>query len=264
MNKPPSLNATLLRTYTRLHFRSARFYTLLFFYLLLMLLAPALVVTNVAPNPGSALALLSLPLGFFVILATLGGALLAGDSISQDFNRQGLFTLSQPIARARFLAARYGAAAIAGTSITLIFFVVGAAETYAFYGSTVANYWEIMAFGVLYTLAMLAFVMLLSAVFYRSQTQSIIVSILTVFIGMPIISAIVAAKGYEPWPLLSYASTVIGALTDSSYPPHVQRLGGITTYFPTLAEGAAIMAGYVVVSLLVCAAIYQRRELREV
>ena len=134
MSKPPSLNATLLRTYTRLHFRSARFYTLLFFYLLLMLLVPALVVTNVAPNPGSALALLSLPLGFFVILATLGGALLAGDSISQDFSRQGLFTLSQPIARARFLAARYGAAAIAGTSITLIFFVVGAAETYAFYG----------------------------------------------------------------------------------------------------------------------------------
>ena len=264
MSKPPSLNSTLLRTYTRLHFRSARFYTLLFFYLLLMLLVPALVVTNVAPNPGSGSAILALPLGFFVILATLGGALLAGDSISQDFSRQGLFTLSQPIARARFLAARYGAAAIAGTSITLTFFVVGAAETYAFYGSTVANYWEIATFGLLYTLAMLAFVMLLSAVFYRSQTQSVIVSILTVFIGMPIISAIVASKGYEPWPFLSYASGVIGALTNPPYPPHVQTLGGTTTYFPTLAEGAAIMAGYIIVSLLLCAAIYGRRELREV
>ena len=36
MSKAPSLNLTLLTTYTRLQLRSARFFTLLFFYLLLV------------------------------------------------------------------------------------------------------------------------------------------------------------------------------------------------------------------------------------
>jgi ABC-2 type transport system permease protein len=264
VSRPPSLNATLLRTYTRLHFRSARFYTLLFFYLLLMLLVPALVLTKVSPNPGSASALLAFPVNFFVILATLGSAVLAGDSISQDFSRQGLFTLSQPIARTALVAARFGAAAIAGTTITLVYFAVGAGETYAFYGTTVANYAEIAAFSLLYTLAMISFVMLLSATFYRSQTLSIVISILTIFIFMPIVQAILASKGFEPWPMLTYASGVIDALFSPPYPPHVQSAAGITSYFPTLGEGAAIMAGYVVVSLVLCAAIYRRRELKEV
>jgi len=265
MSKSPSLNATLLRTYTRLHLRSSRFYMLLFFYLLLMLLVPVLVLTGVISNPGSALSLLSFPESFFIFLATVGGAVLAGDSISQDFSRQGLFTLSQPIARATIVAARYGAAAIAGTIITLVFFAVGATETYAFYGTTVADYAEITGFSLLYTLAILAFVMLLSAVFYRSQTQSILVSILTIVLVMPIVSAIVTSKGVEPWPLLTYASQVIGALYNpSSYPLHFQSTGGINSYFPTPGEGAAIMVGYVFVSLLLCAALYGRRELREV
>jgi ABC-2 type transport system permease protein len=250
--------------YTGLHFRSARVYTLLFFYLLIMFLVPALVLTNVAPNPGSAMALLDLPMGFFVVLATTGGAVLAGDSISQDFSRQGLFTLSQPIARARLVAVRYGAAAIAGIAITALYFVLGAAETYAFYGTTVANYAEIAGFGLLYTLAMIAFVMLLSAAFYRSQTLSILVSILSVFILMPIASAILTSKGYEPWPMISYASGVIGGLYNPPYPPHIQSAGGVTSFFPTPIESAAIMVGYVAVSLLLCAAVYRRRELREV
>lgn len=266
MSKAPSLNVTLLGTYTRLHLRSARFYVLLFFYLLLMLLAPALVLTKVAPNPGSAAALLSFPEGFFIFLATLGAALLAGDSISQDFSRQGLFTLSQPIARARIVAVRYVAAAIAGTVITVTFFSVGAAETYAFYGTTVANYAEIAGFGLLYTLAMIAFVMFLSAVFYRSQVLSILVSILTIALFMPIVSAILASKGIEAWPLITYASEVIGALYNpaSQYPLHIQSSGAVNSYFPTPWEGVTIMAGYVVVSLLLCAALYRRRELREV
>lgn len=264
MSKAPSLNVTLLSTYTRLQLRSARFYILLFFYLFLMLLAPALVLTKVAPNPGSAVALLSFPEGFFIFLATLGAALLAGDSISQDFSRQGLFTLSQPIARARIVAARYGAAAIAGTLITLVFFSVGAAETYAFYGTTVANYAEIAGFSLLYTLAMIAFVMLLSAVFYHSQVLSILVSILTILIFMPVVSAILASKGIEAWPLITYASEVMGALYNPPYPLHIQSSGLINSYFPTPGEGAAIMAGYVVVALPLCAALYRRRELREV
>ncbi len=264
MSEAPSLNLTLLRTYTWLHFRSARFYILLFFYLLLVLLVPILVLTNVTPKPASAGELFSFPQGFFIFLATVGAAVLAGDSISQDFSRQGLFTLSQPIGRERVAATRYMAAATAGTAITLVFFAVGAAEMYGFYGTTIANYAEITGFSLLYTLAMIAFVMLLSAVFYRSQTQSILVSILTIVLLMPIIQAIIASKSIEPWPLLTYASSVIGALYGSPYPPHVQSLGGTTAYFPTPAEGAAIMVGYIVVSLLLCAALYRRRELREV
>ena len=217
-----------------------------------------------ATNPGSAYQLLSLPAGFFVFLATIGSAVLAGDTISQDFSRQGLFTLSQPIERWRIVAMRYGAAAIAGTIITLVFFAVGEGETYAFYGTTVANYAEITAFSLLYTLAMIAFVMLLSATFYRSQTLSILISILTVVLFMPIVSAIVSSKGIEPWPLITYASGVIGALFNPPYPVHVQSFNGVNSYFPTPAEGAVIMFGYVAASLILCAVIYRRRELREV
>jgi ABC-2 type transport system permease protein len=264
VSKPPSLNMTLLRTYTRLQFRSARFYAVLFFYLFIVLLAPLLVVTKLAPNPGSAGALLTPQQDFIVLLATISGAVLAGDSISQDFSRQGLFTLTQPIERARLVAVRYGAAAIAGTTITLIFFAIGAAETYGFYGTVISNYGEITAVALLYTLAMLAFVMLMSAVFYKSQVVPILISIMSILVFMPVVSGIMGTKGREPWPLLTYADEVISALYTSPYPSHVQSLGKINAYFPTPIEAVAIMAGYVVVSLLLCSLLYRRRELREV
>jgi ABC-type transport system involved in multi-copper enzyme maturation permease subunit len=44
----------------------------------------------------------------------------------------------------------------------------------------------------------------------------------------------------------------------------VQSLGKINAYFPTLTEAVAIMAAYIVVSLILCSLLYRRRELREV
>ena len=161
---------------------------------------------------------------------------------------------------------RYGALAIVGTLITLAYFLMGALESYAFYGTILSGYAELTAFAVLYMLAMLALVTLLSAVFYRSQVQAILVGILSLFILMPIVDAILSAKSIEPWVTLYYASQVIGALFSGTYPPHVQPTGpgSPPVYFPTVSEAAAIMAGYVVVCLLFCALIYRRRELREV
>jgi len=266
MKRAPSLSFTLFRTFLKFYFQTRRFYAMLILYMLIVFLVPALTLTHVIQQPQDVSTFLSVPISFFGDLATLGSALLAGDAISQDFGRQGLFTLSQPFGRARIMFTRYLSALSASAGLVIAYFALAAVTGYAYYGQVTPNYAEMVGLAVLYVAALVAFVMLCSSLF-KSSSISIVVAILLVILAMPIATGILELTTIEPWFFITYAASAIPAIAQSTYPLHLQTISasGITVslYVPTLLEAAAIPIGYMVMSLAASLFIYKRKELRE-
>jgi len=271
MSGAPSLSFTLFRTYLKFYFQTKRFYAMLILYMLIVFLVPALTLTHVIAKPASVTDFLSTPIGFFAELATLGSALLAGDAMSQDFSRQGLFTLSQPFGRARVMCTRYLSALSVSAGLALVYFAVAGATGLAEYSAVTPHYVEMVGYAVLYVAAVVAFVMLCSSLF-KSPSISIIVAVLLLILAMPIAMSIMDVTSVEPWFFITYASYAITALAGQQYPPHLQTTVvnatsnasiTVSTYTPTLVEAPTIMVAYLVVSLAVSLFIYRQRELRE-
>jgi len=267
VSSSPSLSFTLYRTYLQFYFQTKRFYAMLVLYLLMVLLVPMLTLAGVIPKAPSVSDFLGTPFGFFAELATLGSALLAGDAISQDFSRQGLFTLSQPFGRGRVMVMRYLSALSVSAGLSLLYFVIAAITGYAYFGALTPNYAEMVGLSLLYVAGLVAFVMLCSSVF-KSSSISIVVSVLLVILAMPFATGILDLTSIEPWFFITYAGGAISDLAAQPYPPHLQTIpaGSITVsiYTPTPTEAALIMVGYLLVSLGISYLIYSRRELREI
>jgi ABC-2 type transport system permease protein len=232
---------------------------------------PLLIVAKVIPAPPAGQYLM-VAVGAAPVLGTLLTAIIAGDSISQDFSRQGLFTLSQPLGRVRIMTSRFLAALVVSAGLVLFFLLASAAFSEAFNDGLIANYWEMVAFSVVYTAPVVAFVMMFSALF-RNPAIAIVAVAFFLFIGATVITGLLESSSVEPWFLLTYASQVITDIVIVPYPPHALsgtlHLGAAqqnssNIYQPTPLEAVTIMAAYLVGSLTVCSFAYSRKELKEI
>ena len=228
-------------------------------------------ITGTIPKSPDVYAWFQLGFLYFTTSAALVAGLLGGDALSQDFGRQGLFTLSQPIRRSEIMLARYAATFIASAMIIPgVYELIGFSFAKYIYGQLVPTAPLIVAMSLLLTAAVVAFVVLFSSLF-KSPSISIIVAIIFVWIVMPLISSIMVLVHVEPWFLLTYAGNVLQALAQPTYPPNVQTvqispqsgLPMVMVYNPTVLEATGIMIGYLVVSLLLAWIVYSRRELKE-
>jgi ABC-type transport system involved in multi-copper enzyme maturation permease subunit len=255
------------------YLHSRRFKAILPIYVALALIYPVLYGTNVLQRPVDVYSYTSNTLGgvISIISATvLLAALLAGDSISQDFGRQGFFTLTQPIRRSEIMLARTFTAFIFSTVAMLIWVGIGIATGFAFYGVAVANSALIFAVSILFVGSVVSFVVLFSSLF-KSPNTSIVVSVLAVWFIMPLIEGILDLVGIEPWSLLTYAGDVVTNLAEISYPQHFVSIPvtegnvsiTVTTFEPYVWEAVAIMAAYLVASLALAWFVYSRKELKE-
>ncbi len=260
----------MLRAHLKFYVHTRRFFILLPLYLALALAVPALYLTGVIEKPPDVYAFALVSQSNFVNLAVLAAAMLAGDAISQDFSRQGLFTLTQPIGRAQIMLSRALAAFLLAALTMLLWIGIGFAFSEVFYGSVVPNSGVIVAMAVVFVAAVVSFVMLFRSLF-KSATVSVIVGVVVVWLVMPILSSNLELVGIEPWFLLSYGSLVVAALSAEAYPPHSQVVnlgpGGprptMTMYYPTVPEAAYIMLAYLAASFVITWLVYSRRELKE-
>ncbi len=266
----------LLKTYLKFYITTRRFLVIIPLYLLLFLLFPVLIAAGVVSKPADVYAWATLGFGNFSFSVALVAGLLAGDALSQDFSRQGLFTLTQPIRRSVIMLARYGSAALASIIVmVLAFWVPGLVASEVFYQSVVPSIPEIFVLSMVFVASIVAFVVLFSSLF-KSSTISIVLSIVFVWILMPTISMFLPFAGVEPWFFITYAAGALGGLAQRTYPPHMQQttLGGfgqgggsgptITTFTPTVPEAVVIMLGYLFISLALAWFVYSRREMKDV
>lgn len=267
MSSKPSLSITLLKAYLKFYFQTRRFLIVFIIYLILSLLGPVLIAVGVVQKQPSVYEFTGSSLGSLTSAIVLACAILAGDAVSQDFSRQGLFTLTQPISRVRILLARYLAAFIASAGVFILsYYLVVVVAGYLFYGQFIPNILEVAAMGLLLTASMVAFVMLFSSL-VKNPAVSILLAVIVVLLGMGIISGIAEVTNVEPWFILTYAGGAVSGLAQQTYPPHVQPLGvpgfNYNLYTPYVSEAIEIMVAYLLISIALAYLVYSRRELRE-
>jgi len=125
---------------------------------------------------------------------------------------------------------------------------------------------ESFAIAVLYLLALLGAVFLLSSTFKNSLYAVLVVAVLFLF-GFSIIQElIVVLVKIEPWFIIDYARAVIAYPFTSPLPAHVSWVLDPVShhytkvYSPTYAEGLAIMAEYFVLTAAWGLHFFEREE----
>ena len=254
------------------YLHTRRFRIIFPLYMILALLFPILYGVSIIQRPPDIYSYTQDALGNFVFATVLLVALLTGDAISQDIGRQGFFTLTQPVRRSEIMLARTLAAFAFSAFSILAWIGVGLVTGYAFYAAAVPNWWSILAFSLFFVASLTSFIVLFSSLF-KSGTVSVVISVLAVWLVMPIISGVLELVGVEPWFLISYAGGVVTALAQQSYPLHSTSInatsGGtgpsitVTIFNPYAWEAGLIMAGYLAISLALAWFVYSRKELKE-
>jgi ABC-type transport system involved in multi-copper enzyme maturation permease subunit len=252
------------------YLHTRRFRAILPIYIFLALIFPLLYGVNVLQKPPDINSYTSAALGELVSATVLLVALLAGDSISQDFGRQGFFTLTQPVRRSEIMFARTLAVFVFAAVSMLIWVGLGFVTGYVFYGAIVPNGALMLATSALFVGSVVSFVVMFSSLF-KSPSVSVVISVLVMWFVFPVMTGILDLVGVEPWFLLTYAGDVVTYLAEKVYPQHVTSLttssGGVnvtvTTFVPYVWEAVGIMVGYLLVSLALAWLVYSRKELRE-
>ena len=202
--------------------------------------------------------------GLFVVLAA---AFFGGDALSVDFSTgTGYYMLVLPIRRPVLLAGRYTAATLVTLAIVGVYFIFGTAGAVYFFGAShlpVLALVESFGIAAVFSLAALSVAFCVSA-FVRSPAAGVLITVLALYVGFTTLQATIELAGYEPWFSLSYAGGAMAAVLDTDF-VHFQTvpLGEdqyYTIWSATVAEGLAIMVGYIAVFLPLSAFLYQRKE----
>jgi ABC-type transport system involved in multi-copper enzyme maturation permease subunit len=262
---------TMVRADIGFYLHTRRFKVIFPLYVVLALIFPVLYGANILTKPPDVNSYTTEALGELVFGTVLLVGLLAGDAISQDFGRQGFFTLTQPVHRSEIMLARTFAAFTISAFSLLVWIGIGLVSGYMFYASFVTNTLLILGLSLLLVGSVVSFVVLFSSLF-RSPAVSVVISVLVVWFIMPLVSGVLELLGVEPWFLLTYAGDAIDDLAMSPYPAHFTSTsvsagaeGTITvsSYAPYVWEAALIIAAYLVVSLALAWLVYSRKELTE-
>jgi ABC-type transport system involved in multi-copper enzyme maturation permease subunit len=263
----------MVRANLGFYLHTRRFKVVFPLYIVLALIVPILYGVNALSKPPDIYSYTEGALSEFVFATVLLVAMLAGDAISQDFGRQGFFTLTQPVRRSEIMLARTLAAFIFSSLAMLVWIGIGLISGLIFYTAVVPSAWLILLLAALFVGSVVSFVVLFSSLF-KTPTTSVVISVVIVWFLMPVISGVLDLAGIEPWFLITYAGGVVEALASQVYPAHITTItatGGlgagptvtVSTYTPYVWEATAIMAAYLVISLALGWLIYSRKELTE-
>ncbi len=199
----------------------------------------------------------------------LAAAFFGGDALSVDFNTgAGYYTLVLPVERSTLLAGRYASATAVSLIVVLeytVFGVLGASFAFGRNAIPWGSLGTSLALAVLFTLAVVSVAFSFSALF-KAPATGVLVTILVLFVALTTLQNVVQITGYEPWWSLNYAGGAISSALDWAFTPkQVIPVGGgkyLTAWSASPAEGAAIMAAYLVVFLALSIVLYQRKESR--
>ena len=203
-------------------------------------------------------------LGFTIAYIIILPAVFFGsDAISSEFqNKTAYSMIGNPILRSSMYIGKVVAAFVASLCMIAIFeFITLGNGLYYFGFSVPVQFWESFVLAVLMMAASVGIAFLLSTLF-KNAAISVLFSAATLLFGFSLVERLLERlHAGETWYILSYAGQSVVNVFSIPYPPHVLTNGTETTYFVTIPESIAIMAGYLVVSLLIGYLIFKRRDL---
>jgi ABC-type transport system involved in multi-copper enzyme maturation permease subunit len=97
----------------------------------------------------------------------------------------------------------------------------------------------------------------------KTNTAAIVATVLTFLMVMMIVGQLLSMSGVDPFFLASNAAGAISYSLESPYPvTHATSMMGqtSTTYIPTELGAAVVLLCYIVVSMVIAAILFKRRQ----
>ncbi|BCU68890.1 ABC transporter permease [Stygiolobus caldivivus] len=241
--------------------RTKRFSIMLPLALIISLINTILIEIGIVQKPSSVYLFTEANLAYSEILFIILSSMFAGDLISRDFSREGLYMLTQPISREKIFFAKYLSAITAALIIVSVYMLGVFGTSIALYNYLIPEWYEIIFVSFLAILSLLAFVTLFSAVI-KSPTISITISIFFLLIIFPLIQQIMQDLKKSPFFIITYALQIILVLAQ----PKIPNIDGITSPIsaPPLNESIEVFIGYLIFGVVVSIIIYKKRQLNDI
>ena len=205
-------------------------------------------------------------LGEIGTVVVLVAAFLGGDAIAMDFgSATGYFLLVQPVRRVVLLLGRFTAAVLAAAVIGGVYLLFAIGGTLAFFGTAgfpVVGFGYAIGLLLLFLLGAVAVAFFFSALF-KTPAVSLIVTILTLWLGFSLVTGVLELANIEPWFSILYAGDGVSLVVLPTY-AHSAPLGIIsgTIYEPYPWESAVISSAYFVVFLVLSVVLYNAKEVK--
>src|ERR1700691_1873311 len=205
------------------------------------------------------------------IVIVLAAVFFGGDAIAGEFqNKTGYFLMGLPVQRTTVYVGKFIAASLAAVAMLLLFLgILLANGAYYFQGGALP--WQLglsLVLALVYLSAVMGATFLFSSLFKTSAYGFVLTAILFLFGFTLLEDLITGLVKIEPWMIISYAESTIGAvfspninwgLTAAISTTTVGRLS-MTTYTSGIAEAIVIMLAYLFLAALAGLLLFQREE----
>ncbi len=237
------------------YIRTKRFSIMLPLALAISLINTILIELGILQKPTSVYLFTEANLAYSEIFFIVVSSMFAGDLISRDFSKEGLYMLTQPINREKIFLAKY-LSAVSVTLIVVLVYMLGAFGTaVALYNYLIPSWYKIVSISFLAIISLLSFVALFSAI-VRSPTISITISTFLLLIIFPLIQQIMEDVHKTPTFIITYALQIISSLAQPDGIPSIDSS-------PSLSESVEVFIAYLIVGVLASVIIYKKRQLSD-
>lgn len=217
-------------------------------------------------------------LTFISFITLFAACLFFSGIICSEFNKRTGFIVFPKINKYKLIIGKYlGNLILVVLIITVYYFILGILGLYYFGGPINIRFFYSYGFAVLYVIALSSFVTLFSS-FMKSETVTIIISLIILLIGLNFadqIITLVFRDAFEPLYSLSYLGNIISSILEFPFPdPRYSEFsfsgmgpfgGGsfiIGTWLTPSIEMAIIMLlTYIIACFVLAALLFKRRQL---
>ncbi|MEJ2295784.1 MAG: ABC transporter permease [Candidatus Lokiarchaeota archaeon] len=217
-------------------------------------------------------------LRFISFLTLFAACLFFSGIICSEFNKKTGFIVFPKINKYKLIIGKYiGNLILVVFIITVYYFVLAILGVY-YYGAFInIRIFYSYSFAVLYLIALSSFVTLFSS-FMKSETVTIIITLIILLIGFTIadqIITLVFRDTFEPLYSLSYLGNIISSILDNPFPNPRYRessfsgagpFGGGSFTFgtwltPSIGMAITLLLVYIVACFILAALLFKRRQL---
>jgi ABC-2 type transport system permease protein len=213
--------------------------------------------------------------GGTTLVIVLAAVFFGGDAIAGEFqNKTGYFLMGLPLRRSAIYVGKFVAAFLASAAMLLLYLAILVGNgAYYFHGDVLP--WQLglsLVLALVYLSAVLGATFLFSSLFKTSAYGFVLTAILFLFGFTLLEDLVIGLVKIEPWMIISYAESTIGAVFSSNInwgihatvtvtvTPVGRAVLRMTTYSAGVAEGIVIMIGYLVVTALAGLWLFEREE----
>jgi len=251
------------------HLRRRRFLAMLAIIAVVVTLILALPPALGVPQPSDPYGFSQNLVQFTAILVLLAATFFAADGLAGEFHqRTGYVVFPNPIRRASLYWGKVLAGLGASLGIVGTYYGIVAVASLGFTGRVVAELGLSALFAFLYTASAVGVAYLVSAVMKGTTGATILTFLLFLFV-LPIASTTLTFAKVKPMFLVTFASetltNVLAGPFPEAYPQDSTIVVGpgftFTQYVPEVVPAVAVMALYLVVSVVLARMLFARREM---